>query len=213
MQQRDVDFIDERTISFGRWRKIKVVLLIEEIWKGVIYQGIDYSWRFECSNLGRIRNAINRHIYIPHKCGIGYYQICTSINGKRKNIKVHKAIAETFIDNPNNLPVINHIDGNKENNCVENLEWCTYQENSFHAWDLGLMSNCKSNVENLSHDFYGEQNGMSKLTDNDIRYIRSHYVAKGKGKKCNRQELARKFNVTPTLIYKIYKKEIWKHID
>lgn len=156
---------------------------------------------------------MTKHVYIPHKCGIGYFQICTSINGKRKNIKVHKAVAESFIDNPCNLPVINHIDGNKENNNVENLEWCTYQDNSDHAWNIGLMENCKKNCECLSHDFYGEQNGMSKLTDDDVRYIRKNYITKGKGKKCNRVELAEKFNVTPILIYKVYKREIWKHVE
>ena len=189
---------------------------IEEIWKGVIYQGIDYSWRFECSNLGRIRNAINKHIYTPHKSGIGYFQICTTVNDKRKNIKVHKAVAESFIDNPNNLPVVNHKDGNKENNNVDNLEWVTHKENSRHAIDLGLISYDSNNNSKYDEDgnyiYSGENNNLSKLTNEDVIYIREHYIPKGVGMKNNRQELADKFNVTPQLVYKIYKREIWKHI-
>ena len=189
---------------------------IEEIWKGVIYQGIDYSWRFECSNLGRIRNAINKHINTPHKSGVGYFQICTTVNDKRKNIKVHKAVAESFIDNPNNLPVVNHKDGNKENNNVDNLEWVTHKENSRHAIDLGLLSYDSNNNSKYDEDgnyiYSGENNNLSKLTNEDVIYIREHYIPKGVGMKNNRQELADKFNVTPQLVYKIYKREIWKHI-
>lgn len=191
---------------------------LKEIWKGVFYQGIDLTWRFECSNKGRIWNTFNKHIYIPHKAGSGYYQICTTINGESKNVKVHKAIAESFIPNPDHLPAINHIDGNKENNCVENLEWCTYRENSIHAYKIGLMPPFILNGKNIfcTSDgdpvFIGEKNGMSKLTSDDVKYIRDNYIPRHKNQKCNRNELAEKFHVSPQLIYKIYKKSIWQHI-
>ena len=152
---------------------------IEEIWKGVIYQGIDYSWRFECSNLGRIRNAINKHIYTPHKSGIGYFQICTTVNDKRKNIKVHKAVAESFIDNPNNLPVVNHKDGNKENNNVDNLEWVTQKENIQHAVRTGLMKS-------------GEKHHNVKLTDKEILEIRDLY----RHKSYNQREIGEIYGVS-----------------
>lgn len=180
----------------------------------MIYQGDDLSWRLECSNIGRIRNAINKHIYIPHKCGIGYYQICTSINGTRRNIKIHKAVAETFIENPNKFPCINHIDGNKENNNMNNLEWCTHKQNYEHAIKLGLINKDIKNLQKYNlPDTKGEKNGLSKLKNEDIIYIRKHYIPKQKGEKCNRQQLADMFNVSPQLIYKIYKREIWKHIQ
>ena len=186
-----------------------------EIWKGVIYQNQDLSWRFEVSNLGNIRNTKTKHIYKPHPGGIGYLQICTTINGKRYNIKIHKAVAETFLENKENKKCVNHKDGSKLNNNLENLEWMTHQENSQHAFKNGLLkphNNYNNNNNNNRIVRSGELNNLSKLTNEDIFYIRENYIPKQKGKKCNRKELAEKFNVTPNLIYKIYKKEIWKHI-
>lgn len=57
----------------------------------------------------------------------------------RKNKNIHRVIAETFIPNPNNLPCVNHKDGNKLNNAVENLEWCTHSENTKHSFQNGLQ--------------------------------------------------------------------------
>ena len=61
---------------------------------------------------------------IKNKCG--YYNISLNKNKHRKECSIHRLVAETFIPNPNNYPVVNHIDGNKSNNNVDNLEWCTY---------------------------------------------------------------------------------------
>lgn len=55
-----------------------------------------------------------------------------------KICRVHRLVANAFIDNYNNYPIINHKDGNKLNNCVDNLEWCTYKQNIIHSWENGL---------------------------------------------------------------------------
>lgn len=71
----------------------------------------------------------------------GYARVGIYIgNYKTKTIKIHRLIAETFINNPLNKKDVNHIDGNKSNNCVENLEWCTRSENIKHAYDNGLKT-------------------------------------------------------------------------
>lgn len=59
-------------------------------------------------------------------------------NGVGKSYRAHRLIAEHFVDNPNNLPQVNHKDGNKTNNKANNLEWCTCQDNIKHSWKLGL---------------------------------------------------------------------------
>ena len=70
----------------------------------------------------------------------GYPSLTLCKNNIKKFAHVHRLIALTFIPNPNNLPCVNHIDGNKENNTISNLEWCTFKENSMHAVRLGLIS-------------------------------------------------------------------------
>ncbi len=68
--------------------------------------------------------------------------------GKAKLFPVHRLVAMAFIPNPNNLPIVNHKDGNKQNNCVENLEWCTQKENVAHA---------------LANDLKGRKNEARKI--------------------------------------------------
>ena len=73
-----------------------------------------------------------------------YKFVCLRKDGVNKNHSIHRLVAETFIPNPSKLSDVNHIDGNKQNNCVENLEWCSRSENLKHAIKIGLVeSQCK----------------------------------------------------------------------
>lgn len=74
--------------------------------------------------------------YVNPKNGYVYVQLWNNAN--YKNIRLHKLVAQTFIPNKDNKPQINHIDGNKQNNRVDNLEWCTSSENIKHAYKIGL---------------------------------------------------------------------------
>lgn len=107
-----------------------------ELWKDIKgYEGV-----YQISNLGNIK-SLKRKTHIQNATRIkkekilklqlrnGYYVINLCKNGCRKAYSVHRLVAETFIPNPNNLPYINHIDFNTQNNSVDNLEWCTQKDN------------------------------------------------------------------------------------
>ena len=84
----------------------------------------------------------------------GYLQYRLYINNSSKILKAHRLVAQLFLDNKNDYPVVNHIDGNKLNNHYSNLEWCTYEHNNRHARAMGLNNVSKSNsVRWLDDDF------------------------------------------------------------
>ena len=115
---------------------------MKEIWKRLIYQGKDYGDFYEVSNYGDIRNSKTRRIRRNNINRQGYYFVSISLGSREKKVtlKNHRAVAETFILNPNGLPCVNHKDANKLNNRVDNLEWCTHSENSKHAENLNLIT-------------------------------------------------------------------------
>ena len=142
-------------------------------------------------------NIYNRHgdlmVGAVDHCG---YR-CVILN--RKNHNVHRVIAKTFIENPNNLPCVNHKDGNKLNNKVDNLEWCTHSENVKHAYCNGL-----------ERKICGEEHHAHKLTETDVRYIKQVYVKRDI--KFGAVALARRFGVDRTTIHDIVKGKTWKGV-
>lgn len=123
-----------------------------EIWKDI--QG--FEGRYQVSTLGQIKSlrrffiqskgiregkkqGIPEKILTPHTDDRGYVMAFLYNGVSRKCIKVHRIVAKHFIPNPENLKEINHKDGNKANNSIENLEWCTRSENINHALKTGLF--------------------------------------------------------------------------
>lgn len=99
------------------------------IWKPV--KGLETS--YEVSNYGDVRNIRNSHRWVlkkKHNRFTGYDFYCLSHEGKQVTKTAHRLVAEAFIPNPLNLPYVNHIDEDKQNNTISNLEWCTAQFNS-----------------------------------------------------------------------------------
>lgn len=86
--------------------------------------------KYEVSNLGSVRNSLTGKILVQTKDKYGYSVVCLYEDGKRHSIKVHRLVASAFVDNKENKPQIDHIDGNKENNNYTNLRWVTPKENS-----------------------------------------------------------------------------------
>lgn len=95
--------------------------------------------KYAVSNTGLIKTIKNNKIHSQFERYDGYMQATLHSNGKGKNFKVHRLVAMMFLDNENNLPYVNHKDGNKKNNSVDNLEWCTPRQNNLHAVENGLV--------------------------------------------------------------------------
>lgn len=102
--------------------------------------------KYGINKLGVVFNKTSGKIMKPSINAKGYYQIVMVDNFKNRiTRKVHRLVAETFIPNPENKPTVNHKDGNKANNHIDNLEWTTYSENQQHAYDIGLCPKYKGN--------------------------------------------------------------------
>ena len=89
---------------------------------------------YAVTNDGKVYSKKTNKFIKPSIGSKGYFQVCLTVDGKKRTVKVHRIVAETFIPNPEGKPQVNHIDGNKRNNCVENLEWCTNSENQIHSY-------------------------------------------------------------------------------
>lgn len=143
-----------------------------------------YCNSYEISTNGEVRNIFSQKILKPYINKYGYAEVSISLGKKhlKKNYRVHRLVAETFIPNPNNLPQVNHKDGNKLNNKIYNLEWVTNEENILHSIQTGLKPN-----------EHGEYSHNSKLTNKQANWCRHVYIPKDKKYGC--VALAKHFGV------------------
>lgn len=126
----------------------------------------------------------------------GYVLIILHHNGKAYPKLLHRIVANAFIPNPDNLFSVNHIDGNKENNDVYNLEWCSSKDNSIHAANTGLIAT-------------GEKSILSKINnetaENICKEIESNTLSI--------KDLSLKYNTTYNTVYDIYRRRSWKQVS
>ena len=116
---------------------------MDSVWKKIEVKGYD---NYSVSNTGLVRNDDTGKLLKPQKTR-GYYYVHLKRCGKLKNKYIHRLVAQAFIPNPENKPQINHIDGNPQNNCVSNLEWCTQSENILHRYRvLGKKPNMEAAI-------------------------------------------------------------------
>lgn len=107
------------------------VISIEELWKT-----IEEFLQYEVSNFGHVRNIHTGRLLHGSMNNNGYWRFDLCDHGKRFVRSCHQLVAKAFLDEIPGKTFVNHIDGNKTNNCVSNLEWCTMQENTRHAYDV-----------------------------------------------------------------------------
>lgn len=152
----------------------------------------DISVNYEASSDGHIRNKKTGKILAEFVGKDGYLR--TQFDGKTRT--VHRVIATAFIPADVGKDFVNHKDGNKQNNSVKNLEWCTREENMKHAYSHGLKNPPK-----------GETNGRARLSSEDVQFIKENYK-KGDGE-YGAKALAKKFNVAHQTICAVASGQNW----
>jgi len=140
------------------------------------------------------RNTNERFLKVHFNKLTGYkfYQLYK--DKKMVNKSIHQLVADAFIKRKDGLNIINHIDGNKHNNCVENLEWCTNEYNHEHATKTGLKAK-------------GSQIGTSKLNEYTVHAIK-YFLDKG----FSHRELSTAFKISRPTISLIKENKTWKHV-
>jgi len=170
---------------------------MEEVFKDLK----NYEQSYQISAQGRVfskrRLDGNRIIYgrelVPRITKDGYMKVTLCKDGIQKSYFIHRLVALNFLSNPNNFPQVNHKDGNKYNNDVSNLEWCTKRENQNHAVQHLLMQ-------------HGEARPSSKLTEKDVLEI---YKMKGV---LTGAEIGRKYGVSKNTINCILRGDKWSYL-
>lgn len=160
---------------------------------------------------GKYRITRNGDIYSPDGKQLkpwrhpqGYLLVSPYVDGKRYNKRVHQMVAETWIPNPENHPMINHINGIKTDNRVENLEWCSASHNTKHAYDIGLMTpNSRKVVICETGQVFASPRKMAEAMGWDDRWT-SHITAvcRGNGRvkrKAVHEYVIRYYNPTPLI--------------
>ena len=142
-----------------------------------------YEGLYEVSNTGYVKSVVKNRIIECCKSTKGYRRVCLCKNKTHKFKGIHRLVAEAFISNPENLPQVNHKDGDKLNNNVENLEWCNNSQNQKHACQFGLRK--------------------TKLSKDDKEFICKSYIPRDG--EFGTRGLARKFNVAQSSIRQVLK--------
>ncbi|MCQ2059756.1 MAG: NUMOD4 domain-containing protein [Bacteroidaceae bacterium] len=157
----------------------------------------DYNGVYEVSDRGNVRSVISGIGYririLKQEKRNGYLSVNLYLNGKAKHHYIHRLVAMAFIPNPENKREVNHIDCNKHNNDVSNLEWCDRKYNLTHSYENGLKR-------------FGENHGGHKLTEEQVREIRELRGIE------TTKEIAKRFGIAQCTVSAIHLRRIWKEV-
>lgn len=158
-----------------------------------------FEGRFMITDFGRLFSINGRCKGIKelftHIDSLGYHNTNLNMKPKKRHVRIHQLVGEHFVDNPDNKPQLNHIDGDKLNNHYSNLEWCTIDENIKHAVRIGLL------------DVKGEKHFNSKLHDSDIPLI-----FEMRNKEMLMKDIAARFGVSRRTIGDVLNRRLWTHV-
>ena len=180
---------------------------MEEQWRPV--KG--YEGHYEVSNLGRVKSLLrfkdnNKGKQIVESkikdqtFTAGYPSLNIYLGGDVKRVYTHRLVADAFIPNPDNKKTVNHKNGIKTDNKVNNLEWATYSENTQHAIETGLAKQ--------GNPPKGSTNGFSKLTEDKVIRMRLLYE---KGN-ISMREVAELFGIAKSTVVGIMNRKSWNHV-
>lgn len=165
---------------------------MSEVWKDVV----GFEEYFMVSNTGKVWSKRTGRLLRQHKNKSGYMTITTRIGGRSSKaicLRVHRLVAEAFVDNPDQKPYVNHLNSLRDDNCALNLEWVTAKENSRHGVAFGFINGDKIR-------------GISKFSTSVLSEIK--YNPEG----LSQRALAKKFGVSKTFVFSVQKGLCLKHI-
>jgi hypothetical protein len=170
-----------------------------EAWKPVVGNAA-----YEVSDAGQLRRVIAYNSTHPGRVlrqstlSNGYKKVSLSHEGVVKDRAVHRLVAEAFLPNPDNRAHVNHINADRGDNRLTNLEWCTPAANLAHARALGRWSPAL---------MQGAKNGGARLTEDDVRRIRALWAAGVQG-----QKIAAQLGFDRDCVYSVARRRTWKHL-
>ncbi|MBR3497884.1 MAG: hypothetical protein IKO05_02695 [Selenomonadaceae bacterium] len=163
-----------------------------------------YEGHYQVSNYGRVKSfycnkvTLRKIIRKPVVIKDGYIQVSLDKDGERKCVGLHIIVAKTFLPNPENKPLVNHESNDPANNCVWNLNWATNSENQNHAVRIGTKK-------------IGYRNPRAKLTPDQVRFIREHYIPRDK--EFSLAAFSRKFGVGITTLKRVVTGQGYKNVE
>jgi hypothetical protein len=197
--------------------ELKLVRLIPQL-SGLTEYWVDirgYEGYYQVSNYGNVRSldrviteqtgktqTLKGRILKPHTNSSGYYQINLNRKSIRTTFAIHQLVAQAFLDNRSSKPLVNHINGIKTDNNVNNLEWATYSENLEHAYKNRLRRAVKTNE-------VASKNYKRKLTEQQVREIKLLIAAKS----LTLKQIANQYDVGRSTIGSIKSGRNWSHTN
>lgn len=165
---------------------------MEEVFKDIP----GWEDRYQVSNLGRVWSKVTNKFLTLFKEKHGYIRVCLTLNGNDKKYLVHRLVASAFIKNKSNKRCVNHINSNRTDNSVKNLEWCTHSENLKHGFKYG------------NADLKGSKHNNSITNEEDVIKIRKLYATRN----YKQYELAKMFGLKSAHISQIVLRKVFKHV-